>query len=157
MVQPKSLIDMQSLSHLDKTMTAKPNKYPQQGFKNKLCKWCNTEFEPQAPSQFYYLVSCKKEARLDSRFRKLYGISGEEAVDMYNAQGGLCKICNTEGFLMHKNKKHGLNLDHCHATGVARGWLCDNCNRALGLLQDSVTNLENAIEYLNTSRDESPT
>lgn len=38
------------------------------------------------------------------------------------------------------------------ATGVFRGWLCQNCNRALGYVHDSVELLQKMIEYLNTSR-----
>lgn len=45
----------------------------------------------------------------------------------------------------HKAK---LALDHDHKTGAVRGLLCHNCNRALGLFQDSISNLENAIDYL---------
>src|SRR5882672_3965660 len=29
------------------------------------------------------------------------------------------------------------NLDHCHATGCFRGWLCNRCNLALGLAGDT--------------------
>lgn len=29
-----------------------------------------------------------------------------------------------------------------------RGLLCHNCNRAIGLLHDSVSNIENALTYL---------
>lgn len=41
-----------------------------------------------------------------------------------------------------------LVVDHCHDTGKIRGLLCHNCNRALGLLKDSVHTLESAIDYL---------
>ncbi|MFI5397641.1 MAG: endonuclease domain-containing protein [Candidatus Binatia bacterium] len=41
-----------------------------------------------------------------------------------------------------------LALDHCHETGVFRGWLCGRCNRGIGLLGDSVGGLERAIRYL---------
>jgi len=27
-------------------------------------------------------------------------------------------------------------FDHCHASGLFRGWICDRCNRVLGLVND---------------------
>ena len=150
MVQEKSLGDLASLGYLNKPMTAKPSKYPQKYFKPKGCKWCGGLFDPAGPSHMYCGLGCRKLGRADGRFRKVYGITGEAAAVMYNKQGGLCKICRTEGFLMHENKTHGLSLDHCHKTGKVRGWLCDNCNRGLGLLQDNPKLLESAIEYLNS-------
>ncbi len=41
-----------------------------------------------------------------------------------------------------------LNLDHCHETGIFRGWLCWDCNSSIGKLGDSVPALENALSYL---------
>jgi hypothetical protein len=32
-----------------------------------------------------------------------------------------------------------LVFDHCHETLAHRGWLCDNCNRAMGMLGDDIT------------------
>lgn len=31
-----------------------------------------------------------------------------------------------------------LVFDHCHKTFAHRGWLCDNCNRSMGMLGDDV-------------------
>lgn len=41
-----------------------------------------------------------------------------------------------------------LCIDHCHASGVFRGWLCNACNLAIGLLRDDPVNLQRAIAYL---------
>lgn len=49
---------------------------------------------------------------------------------------------------MAAHHKMKLVVDHCHSSGVVRGLLCHNCNRALGLLKDSTRNLESAIRYL---------
>ena len=46
----------------------------------------------------------------------------------------LCEMCN-EG---PKGKCAALCLDHCHETGIFRGWLCQRCNRGLGLLGDNL-------------------
>ena len=39
-------------------------------------------------------------------------------------------------------------LDHNHTTKEFRGWICDNCNVAIGRFADSVSSLKKAINYL---------
>jgi hypothetical protein len=39
-------------------------------------------------------------------------------------------------------------LDHCHSTGVFRGWLCRGCNLGLGSLGDTAESLHNGLAYL---------
>ena len=46
----------------------------------------------------------------------------------------------------------GLVWDHDHETGLFRGWLCGNCNVALGLVKDSSAILQHLIEYLQGHR-----
>ena len=41
-----------------------------------------------------------------------------------------------------------LVFDHDHLTLEHRGWLCDNCNRSMGMLGDTIESLEHAIRYL---------
>jgi len=36
----------------------------------------------------------------------------------------------------------------CHETGKFRAILCNNCNSGLGMFEDNVEYLENAIKYL---------
>jgi len=52
-----------------------------------------------------------------------------------------CECCG-------KTNRRALALDHCHATGEFRGWLCDSCNMGLGKLGDTVEALERALAYL---------
>lgn len=42
-------------------------------------------------------------------------------------------------------------LDHSHETGKVRGWLCDNCNTALGKLKDSAVVLQRAIDWIKNA------
>ena len=39
-------------------------------------------------------------------------------------------------------------LDHCHDSQVFRGFLCHNCNLALGKLNEDIETLQRAINYL---------
>ena len=39
-------------------------------------------------------------------------------------------------------------LDHDHKTGKFRGWLCNKCNSALGLLGDNINYIQRALKYL---------
>ncbi len=48
--------------------------------------------------------------------------------------------------------RQGACLDHCHATGAKRGWLCNNCNVMLGNAKDSPAILRKAAEYLDSHR-----
>ncbi len=41
-----------------------------------------------------------------------------------------------------------LVFDHDHETLEFRGWICDNCNRSIGMLGDDIASLERAIKYL---------
>jgi hypothetical protein len=41
-----------------------------------------------------------------------------------------------------------LALDHDHTTGEFRGFLCQKCNQAIGLLNDSPELLRIAAEYI---------
>lgn len=42
----------------------------------------------------------------------------------------------------------GIVFDHCHVGGQFRGWLCDRCNKVLGLIKDDPTLLEEMAIYL---------
>ena len=69
-------------------------------------------------------------------------------LERYNSllekQNYSCAVCG-----IHQDSlKKALCVDHNHATGKARGLLCDNCNRALGYLQESETVINNLLNYL---------
>lgn len=58
----------------------------------------------------------------------------------YKAPNGeTCHICKKENKLV---------FDHCHETHKYRGYLCDPCNRGLGIFQDNIEGLIAAVNYL---------
>ncbi len=78
-------------------------------------------------------------SRMKRRLRR-YGVTPEQAGDCLDAQGGVCALCMGDG---------PLELDHDHATGLFRGWLCGPCNRFLGHSHDDTSLLRRAIAYLS--------
>jgi hypothetical protein len=81
---------------------------------------------------------CRKMAgqglKNTKRIAKSHGIS-------YKApEGTCCAICNKP----HKR----IVFDHCHKKEVFRGYLCDPCNRSMGVLGDNIEGLLRCINYL---------
>jgi hypothetical protein len=48
-------------------------------------------------------------------------------------------------------------FDHDHKTGAFRGWLCDRCNKVLGLVYDDPRILRILADYLEAHHGEKPT
>ena len=129
--------------------TADASKYPQGYFKPKKCKKCQQEFTPNAPSEMYCCDECKDYGVQSAYLLRNYGITLDQYNEMLESQGHKCKICGGEGFLMNSHKhKVKLVVDHDHKTGEVRGLLCHNCNRAIGLLQESLDNVISLKVYL---------
>jgi len=82
---------------------------------------------------------CHKNIQRKSHLNRNYGITPEEYEGMLINQDYKCLICT-------EVKK--LVVDHNHLSGEVRGLLCDTCNRGIGYLQESKTNLWNSILYL---------
>jgi hypothetical protein len=74
-----------------------------------------------------------------------YGITLEKKNEMIEDQHGKCAICNNE----FDNTAY---IDHCHKTDKIRGILCNKCNSGLGMFDDDVEVLGNAISYLVSMR-----
>lgn len=83
-------------------------------------------------------------AQREAELKRLYGITLQDYVDMFEKQGEVCAICKEKC----KTKK-SLSVDHDHASGKVRGLLCNRCNRALGMFQDSPALLTRAAKYLS--------
>lgn len=117
----------------------KSRKYP------GLCKKCRQ-------SKYYKSHILKdKDAYLQRhRFyhkKTAYGLTKEEYEAMYTSQGGRCKICQKD-FPPLSERKKAVVVDHNHLTGVVRGLLCQECNKALGCVKENPEILREMIRYL---------
>lgn len=52
----------------------------------------------------------------------------------------ICDVCY---------KKCKPDWDHCHTTGLFRGWLCRSCNLVLGMVKDNPKTLKRLAIYLD--------
>mgnify|MGYP001605679604 CR=1 FL=1 len=59
-----------------------------------------------------------------------------------------CEVCGAFG---GETKKH-ICYDHNHKTGEFRGWLCQRCNTALGMVKDNSDTLRALANYLEKSK-----
>ena len=75
--------------------------------------------------------------------RVRYGISLEDQEAMWAAQGGLCASC--EKPFPSDRETH---LDHDHATGRVRAFLCGHCNNIVGRCGEDIDHLVAVAEYL---------
>lgn len=100
----------------------------------------------------YRCKSCHKKISIKNKYKSLYNTSVEEVNKKYLDQKGKCAICKKEIYLqvagIPQNKLEVAHVDHNHVTKTPRGLLCHCCNAAIGLLEDNVDNLQEAIAYL---------
>ena len=71
-----------------------------------------------------------------------YGMSIDEYQTIWDAQDGICPICERDIVLETSR------IDHDHKTGAVRGILCVSCNSGIGLLHDSPRALIRAAKYV---------
>lgn len=128
-----------------------------------MARKCGKCGEKKSASEFYNLPGntckeCRKRYQqeyLDNnpeikerlRFRKSMikiGLDPDVMWELYLRHSGLCDICGGPP----DNGKSRLSADHDHETGEFRGFLCDSCNKALGLMRDSPNRLVRAARYL---------
>ena len=90
----------------------------------------------------YFRPECKECTKKANQGKtKAYKLAGKPK---YPDLGTPCDNCG------RVDKK--LVFDHDHETLDHRGWLCDNCNRSIGMLGDTIESLERAILYLRRKK-----
>ena len=112
------------------------------------CKRCHTDYV----LSYYSSNPDKKEAKnkMNSVYSgnwKKHGISKEQYIEMMNEYNGKCHSCND---------RDAVSIDHDHnccpgprsCGKCIRGILCNQCNTALGLLQDNKDKIQGLLEYI---------
>lgn len=84
-----------------------------------------------------------RRIKMASIIRAKYGMTLADYDWRLREQGNRCAICNG---LATKTK--ALALDHDHRTHRVRMFLCDCCNRGLGMFRDNIQVLRKAVLYL---------
>jgi len=100
-----------------------------------------------------YRLLHKGERKEESRrqwLKRCYSMTQEDYDIKFRNQNGCCAICKNIETTIHGFTKNNQSLavDHCHKSGKIRGLLCRNCNTAIGLLNEDISLLEKAKEYL---------
>jgi hypothetical protein len=140
----------------------------------KICGSCNLpqpfeNFSPEPKGRKIGKVGswCKKccglknQTKYKNRIRKAnlkkYNLTPDDYCYLLTKQNHRCQICKIpEAHAPGVGKGVGiLCVDHDHETGKVRGLLCSRCNTGLGLFFDDISNLQNAITYLNSNADQS--
>jgi len=105
----------------------------------------NNKFKVNKKSREWRKNNPEKRKLVELRYKcKIYGISLEEYEKMFEKQNGLCAVCGNTNLRYKKS----LSIDHCHKTNMVRGLLCDDCNLAIGLMNDDIKILKKAVKYL---------
>ena len=84
--------------------------------------------------------------------RKAFGKGHTTKVIAQNKppEGTPCPICKSS--MLHGQKNKSMCFDHDHTTHTFRGWICRECNMAIGHLGDTVEGLQAALDYLKNSK-----
>jgi Recombination endonuclease VII len=117
------------------------------------------QYQSQWNRNNYFANREAKLAAAKVYYRKIWGkhlaklgwtVAEYEAAE--KEQTGLCSICwqKPKGTKLHPERR--LDADHNHATGRRRQLLCQACNKALGLFEDSIERVESALRYLKFHR-----
>lgn len=107
-----------------------------EGYKQYLREWREMNREQQKRSM--------RNWRL-----KVYGLTPDDYIDMYEQQEGKCLLCGESGETFGGRRLH---IDHDHETGKVRGLLCGLCNAGIGMLKDSPDLLRLAASYIEEAR-----
>lgn len=130
-----------------------PAKYAKRKATTKTCSKCSEPLWALGLCNTHYAERHRAEggdaarsAQRRAHLKMVYGITEEDYAAMLAAQGNACAICR--GTTTGSRRTRYFHVDHDHATNKVRGLLCAKCNTALGLMDDSVDRLIDAIDYL---------
>ena len=104
----------------------------------------------KATSRAYHKANRFKIALLDARSvarKQGHSACTASIEELRAALTGRCTICGVPEAELNRK----LCMDHDHATGEFRGWICTSCNKGLGNFKDSQDILMEALCYLENS------
>lgn len=149
-VNPKTNLKICSSCREEKDAS---NYYKSKYTPDKLCRQCKKcEYKyRQAPHIIKRRLEKSRtpsrvEANRKAELKRTYNITLEDYKLLAEKQDYLCKICrktNLDGRV--------LSVDHCHKTKKVRGLLCGKCNMGIGMFNDDILLLKEAINYLHKS------
>jgi len=87
-----------------------------------------------------------------TKLKQTYGLDLVKWNELYKRQKGVCAICKRPETMVWRGKIVNLAVDHNHETLEVRGLLCTKCNRALGLMDENLTNIQSMIEYIKNQK-----
>lgn len=94
-----------------------------------------------------------REAMRWKNIFRLYGVTREQWLALFEAQGNCCACCRrSEPVWLASDNRTGWHIDHDHATKQLRGILCNGCNVMIGGAQDDPSVLEAGAAYLYLTR-----
>jgi hypothetical protein len=125
----------------DITLFAKGGKYAD-GRRN-YCKKCHSSYV----TAYIKDNPLKRSKQNPKRKFKRHGLSEEKYLNIFNLYDGKCHACQDRA---------AINIDHDHLCcpgpyscgKCVRGVLCNQCNTALGLMNDDVKKINNLIKYI---------
>ena len=130
----------------------------------KKCSGCNELFigvRSQTESETIFSRFFHSYAACDDGFhprcknfgnssRNRLGVTRSQMQRLHALQGGQCAVCEKSITSEHgEDAQVRACVDHDEQTGIIRGLLCNDCNRALGFLKHDQGVLEQAIRYLD--------
>jgi hypothetical protein len=120
--------------------------------RHKQCSRCKetlplTQFNKSKRAYSGYQTRCKGCSAVYECKRR-FKVSMEEAEALVEQRKtAVCAVCSTD---------QNIHIDHDHATGKIRGFLCGSCNRALGMLQDDWHRIIKLVTYLHPRESDDP-
>jgi len=114
-----------------------------------VCSKCNAKYS--LPYSLGYCLPCFTAMKTErNRLRRSNPLPADHVCPICDKSAD--EVVGSRGVretVRNSKKRSPWALDHDHSTGEFRGYLCNNCNVGLGMLQDCPVVLDKAIAYLN--------
>lgn len=112
----------------------------------KICRRCGQ----RKNKQNWFWKDKNNRDRYSNLCKACYRIAKNKVRNLHKMAGPPPSTCECCG---KKPSIKPLCLDHDHTTNEVRGWLCDQCNTAIGHLGDTIPDVEKALTYLKRAKE----